>query len=87
MKKYFLVTLSMLMALAMPAMADELKVNIGVESGDKATQVVGADVYATIDGKLYEITVAPDKLPFKTNLKTGALRIKSFWMTEKQATK
>ena len=74
-------------AFTLPVIADELKVNVGVESGDKATQVVGADIYATIDNKLYEITISPDKLPFKMNLKTGALRAKGLWLTEKQATK
>lgn len=74
-------------AFTLPVIADELKVNIGVESGDKETQIVGADIYATIDNKLYEITISPDKLPFKMNLKAGALRLKGLFLTEKQATK
>lgn len=64
--------------------ADELTVNIDVKSGDSVTKVLGADVYALIDDQLVEITVSPDRLPFKANLKFGALRIKSFWATNKQ---
>lgn len=83
MKKLFL--LVALLLLSAPAFSDELKINVDVQNGDKVTEVVGADIYAKIDDKLVEITVSPDKLPFKMNLKAGALRIKSFWMTDKQA--
>lgn len=79
-----LVGLILCVIVSCPVLADELKINIGVENGDRATQVVGADIYALIDGKLTEITVSPDKVPFKMNLKTGALRIKSVYATEKQ---
>ena len=40
-----------------------------------------------VDGRLTEITVAPDSMPFRMNLKTGALRLKSFYITQKQALK
>lgn len=63
-------------------LADELKINIGVESGERKTEVVAADVYAFVDGKPVEITVAPENLAFKMNLKAGAFRLKSFWLTE-----
>ena len=56
-----------------------------MSAGNRTTEVVGADIYANIDGKLTEITVAPDgNVPFKMNLKAGALRIKSFWLTRVQ---
>ena len=66
------------------ALADELKVVVSVENGSKTTEVVGADIYANLNGKLTEITVAPDEMPFKMNAKFGALRLKSFWVTRKQ---
>ncbi len=87
MKKSFLIMLSTLMALAMPAMADELKVNISVESGEKATQVVGADVYAIVDGKLTEIMVRPQDQAFFLRGKFGALNIGSFWQTNAKTKK
>lgn len=67
------------------AFADELKININVESGEKATQIIGADIYALVNGKLAEITVAPDNMPFRLNSKFGALRLKSFWLTNDKA--
>ena len=78
-----LVGLFLCLAITYPVLAEELKVTINVENGDKATQVLGADVYAMVDGRLTEITVAPDRM----NLKTGALRLKSFYITQKQALK
>lgn len=74
-------------AFTLPVIADELKVNIGVESGDKATQIVGADIYATIDNKLYEVMVRPDDQAFFLNGKFGALRLKSFWMSNAKTEK
>ena len=67
-----------------PVKADELTVNIDVKSGESVTKVLGADVYALVDDQLVEITVSPDKLPFKANLKFGALRLKGAWITNKQ---
>lgn len=64
--------------------AENLQINLDVKQGDKPVEIVGGDLYANIDGKLTEITVSPDRLPFKWNFKAGALRIKSFWATEKQ---
>lgn len=64
--------------------ADEMDIKLNVTQGEKPVEVLGADIYANIDGRLTEITVSPDKLPFKMNFKAGALRIKSFWATEKQ---
>ena len=66
------------------ASADQLKVIVSVENGSKTSEVVGADIYANLNGRLTEITVAPDEVPFKMNGKFGALRIKSFWVTRKQ---
>lgn len=71
--------------LTCPALAEELKVTVNVENGEKATQVVGADIYAIIDNKLTEITVSPYDMPFKMNGKFGALKLQSFWLTKKQA--
>lgn len=82
-----LVGLFLCLAITYPVLAEELKVTINVENGDKATQVLGADVYAMVDGRLTEITVAPDNMPFRMNLKTGALRLKSFYITQRQALK
>lgn len=70
--------------LASPVIADELKINIGIENGTRATQIVGADIYALVDGKLVEVTVMPDDMAFKANTKFGALRLKSFWATKKK---
>lgn len=67
------------------AYANSLKVTVDVSAGNKTTEVVGADIYTNIDGKLTEVTVTPDgNVPFKMNLKAGALRIKSFWLTRVQ---
>lgn len=74
-------------AFTLPVIADELKVNIGVESGDKATQIVGADIYATIDNKLYEVMVRPDDQAFFLNGKFGALRLRGFWMSNAKTEK
>ena len=75
------------LAVTYPVFAEELKVTINVENGAKETQVVGADIYALVDGKLTEITVAPDDLAFKMNLKGGAFRLKSFWATQAKLNK
>lgn len=64
--------------------ANQMEIKLDIKQDEKPVEIVGADIYANIDGKLTEITVSPDKLPFKWNLKAGALRIKSFWATEKQ---
>lgn len=64
--------------------ADELTVNIDVKSGESTTKILGADIYALVDDQLVEITVSPDKLPFKANLKFGALRLKGAWITNNQ---
>ena len=69
------------------AFADPFEIKLDVTQGKKVVEVVGADIYANIDNKLTEITISPDKLPFKWNFKAGALRIKSFWATEKQISK
>lgn len=89
MKMLFNVLIGALVCLMMsyPVLAEELKISINVENGAKETQVVGADVYALIDGKLTEITVAPDDMAFKMNGKFGALRIKSFWLSNRKLEK
>ena len=87
MNKIWSISLLMgLLALSLnnPVKADELTVNIDVKSGESITKVLGADIYALVDDQLVEITVSPDKLPFKWNFKAGALRIKSFWATNNQ---
>lgn len=87
MKKFLSIASVLTVALLLNASivkADELAVNIDVKSGDSTTKILGADVYALIDDQLVEITVSPDRLPFKANLKFGALRIKSFWGTNNQ---
>ena len=65
-------------------MAESLTVTVDIKSGDSVGKVVGADIYTYVDDKLYEVTYQPEDVPFKMNLKTGALRIKSFWATRKQ---
>ena len=82
-----LVGLFLCLVITYPVLAEELKVTINVKNGDKATQVLVADIYAIVDGRLTEITVAPDNMPFRMNLKTGALRLKSFYITQKQVLK
>lgn len=85
MKKFLSVLLTTVCILAASqAMAESLTVKIDVKSGESAGKVVGADIYTYVDDKLYEVTYQPEDLPFKMNLKTGALRIKSFWATKKQ---
>lgn len=73
--------------LTSPAIADELKINIGVEHGTRATEIIGANVYALMDGKLVEINVMPDDVPFKAKGKFGALRMSGVWATKKQMVK
>ena len=82
-----LVGLFLCLAITYPVLAEELKVTINVKNGNKDTQVLVADIYAIVDGRLTEITVAPDNMPFRMNLKTGALRLKSFYITQKQVLK
>lgn len=82
--KTFLLFCSVFFSVSTIAYADEMAITLDVKQGEKPVEIVGADIYANIDGRLTEITVSPDKLPFKWNFKAGALRIKSFWATEKQ---
>lgn len=83
MKKLSII-LALLLFCVQGVFADEMDIKLNVTQGEKPVEIVGADIYANIDGRLTEITVSPDKLPFKWNFKAGALRIKSFWATEKQ---
>ena len=70
MKKVLFSTLLLLLT-ASVASAEQLKVTVDVSAGNKSTEIVGADIYANIDGKLTEIAVTPDgNVPFKMNLKT-----------------
>lgn len=82
--KKILFLLTLLLFCGESVLADPLEIELNVKQGEKPVEIVGADVYANIEGNLTEITVSPDKLPFKWNFKAGALRIKSFWATEKQ---
>lgn len=82
--KKLAIILSLLLFCGQIVLADEMDIKLNVTQGEKPVEIVGGDFYANIDGKLTEITISPDKLPFKWNFKAGALRIKSFWATEKQ---
>lgn len=84
MKKVCLLILCLCMG-TISAFADDLRITISVDAREPQTKIVGADIYAVINGNLTEITISPDKLPFKMNAKVGAFRLKSFWMTENQA--
>ena len=83
MKKLSII-LGMLLFCSQAVFADEMEIKLNVTQADKSVEIIGADIYADVDGRLTEITVSPDKLPFKWNMKAGALRLKSFWLTEKQ---
>ena len=84
MKKIFAAVIATLLTGSV-ALADQLKITVDVSSTGKTAEIVGADIYANIDGKLTEIAVTPDgTIPFKLNGKFGALRIKSFWGTRNQ---
>lgn len=83
MKKLSII-LGVLLFCSQAVFADEMEIKLNVTQADKPVEIIGADIYADIDGRLTEITVSPDKLPFKWNMKAGALRLKSFWLTEKQ---
>ena len=82
--KKLAIILTLLLFCNQIVLADEMDIKLNVTQGDKPVEILGGDFYANIDGKLTEITISPDKLPFKWNFKAGALRIKSFWATEKQ---
>lgn len=75
------------LAITLPVLADELKITVGVESGERKTEVVGADIYANVDGHLTEIMVRPDDQAFFLNGKFGALRLRSFWQTNAKTRK
>ena len=74
-------------AFTLPALAEELKINIGVESGEAKTKIVGADIYCLVDDQLAEITIRPDDQAFFANITGGALRLKAFWMTNSKTKK
>ena len=38
------------------ALADQLKITVDVSATNRTTEIVGADIYANIDGKLTEIS-------------------------------
>lgn len=82
--KKLAILLSLLLFCGQTVLADEMDIKLNVTQGDKPVEILGGDFYANIDGRLTEITISPDKLPFKWNFKAGALRIKSFWAAEKQ---
>lgn len=82
--KKVVIVLSFLFFCFQAVYANETSVKINVSNGEENINIVAADIYADINGKLTEISIAPDKLPFKWNMKAGALRLKSFWVTEKQ---
>lgn len=77
----------MCVALTIPVLADDLKVTVGVENGTAETKVIGADIYATIDGKVTEILVRPDDQAFFLKGKFGALTLGSFWSTNAKTKK
>lgn len=82
--KTFLLFCSVFFSVSTIAYADEMAITLDVKQGEKPVEIVGADIYANIDGRQTQITVFPENIPFKMNIKAGALRILSFWATEKQ---
>ena len=86
MRRAFAVILGIILCtlVTIPAKSESLNISIDVKSNGESNKVVGADVYTYVGDKLYEVTYQPEELPFKMNLKTGALRIRSFWLTKRQ---
>lgn len=82
--KKFILLLALILLCCETTFAEEMEIKLDINEGEKPVEIIGADVYANINGKLTEVTVSPDKLPFKFNFKAGALRIKTFWATERQ---
>lgn len=67
------------------ALADQLKITVDVSATGKTTEILGADILADIDGRITEINVTPDgNTPFKLNLKGGAFRLRSMYVTKAQ---
>ena len=83
--KKVLVTLLVLGLTASVATADQLKITVDVSAAGKTTEILGADILADIDGRITEINVTPDgNTPFKLNLKGGAFRLRSMYVTKAQ---
>lgn len=83
--KKVLIALGLLFSLASVASAEQLKVTVDVASGNKSAEVIEANILANIDGKLTEVDITQDgNIPFKLNLKAGALRIRSKYATKTQ---
>ena len=85
MKKVLFSALLLLLLTASVASAEQLKVTVDVSAGNKSTEIIEANVLANIDGKLTEVDITQDgNIPFKMNLKAGALRIRSKYATKNQ---
>lgn len=83
--KKVLATLLVLGLTASVALADQLKITVDVSATGKTTEILGADILADIDGRITEINVTPDgNVPFKLNLKGGAFRLNSKYVTKAQ---
>ena len=83
--KKILLTLLILGLSASVASADQLKITVDVSATGKTTEILGADILADIDGRITEINVTPDgNTPFKLNLKGGAFRLRSMYVTKAQ---
>ena len=68
-----------------PSGRSELKITVDVSATGKTTEILGADILADIDGRITEISVTPDgNTPFKLNLKGGAFRLRSMYVTKAQ---
>ena len=83
--KKILATLLVLGLSASVVSADQLKITVDVSATGKTTEILGADILADIDGRITEISVTPDgNTPFKLNLKGGAFRLRSMYVTKAQ---
>lgn len=82
-----LATLFTLVLTTSIAAADQLKVTVDVASTNKTTEIIQANILASIDGKVTEIDITQDgNVPFKLNLKGGAFRLRSQYATKAQLT-
>lgn len=80
----FLLGVLLCVLVTIPAKSESLEITVNVKNNGAENQIVGADIYTYVGDKLYEVTYQPEELPFKMNLKAGALRIRSFWVTKRQ---
>ena len=43
--------------------ANQMEIKLDIKQDEKPVEIVGADIYANIEGKLTEITVSPHECP------------------------